>query len=98
MTDGGLREMMSFKQFVKIHQDAQRQFGGPALEFQIERFAFVLADQSARQQSKTSREGWAKGTAKDSRRCRLIGFWVRDREAQSGGRGSLWISEENGQY
>jgi hypothetical protein len=98
LTDTGLQKAMSFKQFENENQDASRQFGGPALEFQIERFAFILADNTARQKSNTSKEGWHKDTPKENRRCRVIGFWVRNRATQSGCRGSLWLSEEDGRY
>jgi hypothetical protein len=96
LTDSGLQSAMTFEQFEQEHQDAQREFGGPALEFQIERFAFVLTDSAARNKSNTSHEGWHKGTAKENRRCRLIGFWVRNRQNNSGCRGSMWLSEQDG--
>jgi hypothetical protein len=98
MIDSGLRRTMSFGEFVKVHKDADRKFGGPALEFQIERFAFILTDSTARQKSKSSQHGWQKETPKEERRCRLIGFWLRDCAKGSGSRGSLWLSEENGEY
>ena len=88
---------MSFEEFVNEHRDAEQKYGGPALEFQMERFAYVFTDEPARQTS-TAKEGWPKGTAKQNRRCRVIGFWIRDRGRQSGSRGAVWISEENGKY
>jgi hypothetical protein len=98
MTDAGLRTLMSYEKFVNMHQEAERTYHGPALQYLIERFAYVLTDQSARQESNTSKEGWPKATAKDNRRSRVIGFWIRDTATQAGCRGSIWISEEAGEY
>ncbi len=98
MTDAGLRAAINTAEFVKVHQEAERKYHGPALQYLLERFAYVLTDESARQDSNTKKEGWPKGTAKENRRCRVIGFWIRDLATQAGCRGSIWISEEAGEY
>ena len=105
LCDTGLRAAMTFEQFLQAHRDAEREFRfgkwhehGPALEFHIERFAYVLSDDSEREKSNTSDEGWFKGTAKQNRRSRVIGFWIRNGEKKTGGRGSLWLAEEHGEY
>jgi hypothetical protein len=98
LTDSGLREWMSYKRFVGEHEKAARRYGGPALEFHIDRFNYVYADDTARKKSNTSVEGWPKGTPKENRRGAVGGFWVRDRATQSGCGGTLWIAEEEGEY
>ena len=98
MTDPALRERMDLDSFIAIHCDGEKEFGGPALEFVIERFAYVLTDDAARRQSNTSKEGWLKGTSKPDRRARVIGFWVRNAAQRSGCRGSIWITEHDAEY
>lgn len=98
MTDAGLRAAMDFADFVDGHRQAERRYGGPVLELRIERLAYVLTDEEARRHSATGPEGWFKGTSKENRRCRLVGFCVRDRTTQHGCRAALWVSEENGEY
>jgi hypothetical protein len=98
LTDSGLRGWMSLQRFVGEHERAARKFNGPALEFQIGRFNYIYADEAARKKSNTSAEGWVKGTAKENRRGAVSGFWIRDRAAQTGCGGTLWIAEEMGDY
>jgi hypothetical protein len=77
---------------------AAQDYGGPAVEFLIQRFNSVLADDAVRKQSNTSAEGWPKGTPKENRRAAVGGFWIRDRAARTGCGGSLWVAEENAAY
>jgi hypothetical protein len=98
LTDSGLRGWMTYKRFVGDHERAAREYHGPALEFLINRFTYVYADAVARKKSNTSLEGWPKGTQKENRRGSVSGFWIRDRAAQTGCGGSLWIAEEEGEY
>lgn len=98
LTDSGLRAWMSYKRFVGDHERAARLYRGSALEFHIYRVNYVLADDAARKKSNTSVEGWPKGTAKETRRGAIGGFWIRDRAAQTGCDGTLWIAEENNDY
>ena len=97
LTGAGLQDWMSFKKFVGEHERAAREFGGPALEFHVDGFLFIFADDGARQKS-TSEEGWPKTTTKESRRSRLNGFWIRDRAAQTGCWGAFHVTEENKEY
>jgi hypothetical protein len=98
LTDSGLRAWMSLQRFIGDHERAAREFHGPALEFRIGRFTYVYADEAARKKSNTSAEGWPKGTPKENRRGAVSGFWIRDRAAQTGCGGSLWLAEEAGEY
>jgi hypothetical protein len=98
LTDSGLRGEMDFKKFVVEHERAAEKFRGPALEFRINQFAYVYADAAARKESNTAREGWHKLTARENRRGRVLGFWIRDRAAKTGSGGALWIAEENKDY
>jgi hypothetical protein len=98
LTDAGLRAWMSYRRFVGDHERAAKKWSGPALEFHIDQFQYVYADDAVRKKSNTSEEGWPKGTAKKNRRGVAIGFWIRDRAAQTGCGGKLWIAEENGEY
>jgi len=98
LTDSGLRGWMTYKRFVGDHERAAQEYHGPALEFLINRLTYVYADATARKKSNTSLEGWPKGTPKENRRGAVSGFWIRDRAAQTGCGGSLWISEEDGGY
>lgn len=98
MTDSGLRAWMSLQRFIGDHERAAREFHGPALEFHIDRFNYVYADDAARKKSNTSVEGWPKGTPKANRRGAVGGFWIRDRAAQTGCGGTLLIAEEGGEY
>jgi hypothetical protein len=100
LTDTGLREIMTREQFIKLHEEGEdnRWCRGPLLEFRIERFAYILTDDAARQATKSAKDDWPKGTAKTHRRSRVIGYWIRDRAAQTICRGAIWISEENGEY
>jgi hypothetical protein len=98
LTDSGLRAWMSLQRFIGDHERAAREFQGPALEFHIGRFNYVYADNAARKKSNTSAEGWPKGTPKENRRGAVSGFWIRNRAAQTGCGGSLWIAEEAGEY
>jgi hypothetical protein len=97
LTDSGLREWMSLKRFISDHERAAEEYHGPALEFHIDRFNFVYADDAARKKS-TADEGWPKGTPKENRRAGVGGFWIRDRSDQTGCGGTLWIAEEQGLY
>ena len=97
LTGAGLRDWMTLKRFVSAHEKATREYGGPALQFNVERFQFVLADVEARKKS-TAEEGWPKTTSKDVRRSRLIGFWIRDKAAKTGCCGAFWITEEENNY
>jgi hypothetical protein len=97
LTGAGLRDWMTFKRFVSTHEKAAREYGGAALEFQIDEFLFVLADAAARKKS-TADEGWPKATPKDVRRSRLVGFWIRKKSLQTGCWGAFWITEENNDY
>ena len=99
MADNGLRAAMSFDEFTNLHQhgDGPRR-RGPLTEFVPERVVYVLTDDEARQASNTAKEGWHKATAKENRRSRVIGFWYRDRKANTICRGALWLSEENCEY
>ena len=96
LTSASLRARIDFARFEQIHQQAESEFRGPALEYRIERFVYVLADDAARN-DKTDK-GWRNDIPRDARRSRIIGFWVRNRENNSGCRGRLWITEENGEY
>ena len=98
LTDSGLRAWMSLQRFTADHERAAREFHGPVLEFRIDRFNHIFADDAARKKSKTSAEGWPKGTPKANRRGAVCGFWIRDRAAQTGCGGTLWIAEETGKY
>ena len=96
LTDTSLQRRMAFEQFEELHKQAEIEFDGPALEYQIERFVYVLADGAARQDKKD--KGWQKDIPPESRRSRIIGFWIRDQAIRSGCRGRLWIVEENAEY
>ena len=98
LTDAGLRAAMPFKKFVGEHERAAQEYGGPALEFRINEIAYVLSDDAARKKSNTTAEGWFKATAKEARRGRVLGFWIRDRSAQTGCGGALWIAAESEDY
>jgi hypothetical protein len=89
---------MTFDEFLEVHRRAERRHGGPALEFLIERLAYVLTDAEARRRSRTVKEGWPRDTAQQDRRGRLLGFWIRDAAAQAGCRGAIWFAEEGGEY
>jgi hypothetical protein len=97
LTDSGLRVWMSYGRFVGAHERAAREYGGPALEFRIDRFQFVYVDAAARAKSKAG-EGWPKTTPKERRRSCVTGFWIRDRAAQTGCWGGFLISEEHDEY
>lgn len=97
MTDSGLRECMSYKRFMGEHERAARDCGGPALEFRIERLFAIYADEESRKKAK-EKSGYPEGTPQGNRRGRVLGFWIRDRIAQTGSRGAFWIAEEAGQY
>jgi hypothetical protein len=98
LTDRGLRGWMTYKRFVGDHERAAQDYGGPALEFLIQGFHSILADDKVRRHSNTSAEGWPKGTVKENRRAGIGGFWIRDRAARTGCGGTLWIAEENDAY
>jgi hypothetical protein len=98
LTDTGLRRSMDFNKFVREHERAAQHYHGPALEFRINQFAYVYADDAARNKSNTAEEGWPKLTPKENRRGRVLGFWIRDRAANTGCGGALWIAEESGEY
>lgn len=97
LTGFGLRDWMTFKKFVGAHERAANEYGGPALEFHIDGFLSVLADDAACKKS-TADEGWPKTTPKEVRRSRLVGFWIRDKAGQTGCWGSFYITEENKEY
>jgi hypothetical protein len=98
LTDVGLQAQMSERKFVSEYERAAKKYGGPALEFVLKQFAYIYADPTARMASNTSKEGWPKLTAKESRRCRVVGFWIRDKAAKTGCAGSLWLSEVDAGY
>ena len=91
-----LRAWMSLKRFETVHRDASGKYGGPPIEFRIDGFGFVLADDQARKKSKGD-EGWPKTTPKETRRAILSGFWIRDAQ-NHGCYGSFWITEESDEY
>lgn len=96
MTDSCLRDRMTLDQFVREHQQAEAEFRGPAFEYRIERFVYVLADETARNDKKD--RGWRKDIPRERRRSRLLGFWIRNRASNCGCRGRMWITEEDGQF
>jgi hypothetical protein len=96
LTDSSLRQRMRFERFEEEHREGERMYRGPALEYQIERFVYVLADDAARQDK--SDKGWDKRVPRERRRSRVLGFWIRNREKNTGCRGRLWITEEDGEY
>jgi hypothetical protein len=96
LTGASLRERMDFDKFVQVHEEAEREFHGPALEYLIEMFVYVLTDETSRNNPKD--RGWHKNIPRAVRRARIIGFWIRDRSDNSGCRGRLWITEEDGEY
>jgi hypothetical protein len=98
LTDVGLKASRSEQKFVSEHESAAKKYGGPALEFTLRQFAYVYVDPTVRMTSNTSKEGWPKLTAKENRCCRVIGFWIRNRAAQTGCAGSLWLSEVDAGY
>jgi len=98
LTDAGLRAWMSYQRFVGEHKKAEELYGGPCLEFRIGCFVYVLTDENSRIKSNKADERWPKATAKESRRSAVNGFWIRDRAAQTGCGGTLWIAEENKEY
>jgi hypothetical protein len=100
LVDMGLREIMSRERFVKLHEegDDNRWCRSPLLEFRIERIAYIVTDDAAREATESAKDDWPKGTAKANRRSRVIGHWIRDRVEQTICRGAIWISEENGEY
>jgi hypothetical protein len=98
LTDIGLRDSMDFHKFIREHERAAQHYHGPALEFRMNQFAYVYADDAARKKSNTAEEGWPKLTPKENRRGRVLGFWIRDRAANTGCGGALWMAEENGEY
>jgi hypothetical protein len=89
---------MPYKEFAGEHERAAQEYGGSALEFLMDRIAYVYSDEAARRKSNTSAEGWPKNTVKEARRGRVIGFWIRDRAAETGCGGALWIAEESNEY
>ena len=98
LTDPGLQSAMPFKRFVSEHERAAQEYGGPAREFRINEIAYVFSDDAARKKSKTSAEGWFKGTAKEARRGRVLGFWIRNPSTHTGCGGALWIAAEGDNY
>ena len=96
LTGGGLRDWMTFKKFVNAHEKAAKEYDGPALEFHVDGFLFVLADDAARKSAAIG--DWPKTTLKEVRRSKLIGFWIRDKAARTGCWGSFYITEEDKEY
>ena len=96
LTGAGLQEWMTFKKFLGAHEKAATEYGGPALEFHVDSFLIVLADDTARKSAAVG--DWPKTTLKEVRRSKLIGFWIRDKAAQTGCWGSFYITEENKEY
>jgi hypothetical protein len=96
MAGASLRGRMTFEEFEEEHRQAEMTYRGPALEYQIERFVYVLADDAARNDKQD--KGWSKDVQRECRRSRIIGFWIRNREKRTGCRGRLWITEEEGEY
>lgn len=97
LTDSGLRTWMNLKKFEGEHERAAQEYSGVTLQYILNQFAYVYADEASRKKS-SSEEGWPKLTAKENRRARVLGFWVRDRVAKKGCGGALWIAEENKVY
>ncbi|MGC3956552.1 MAG: hypothetical protein QM813_00825 [Verrucomicrobiota bacterium] len=97
MTGSGLQARMPKKRFISIHEQAAKLYQGSALEFHIDSFVVVYADRIAAEQSNSDKT-WPKATPQGVRRARLIGFWIRDRAAQTGCWGGFWITEESSKY
>ena len=97
LTDAGLRSGMTLDKFITEHEKAAEKWGGPALEFIINEFCYLYADEEARKES-AAREGWPKLTPKENRCCRVIGFWIRDGKARTGCAGGLWVAHETDGY
>ncbi len=95
-TGPSLRKWMSLKRFKALHKEAAERYGGPPLQFQIDQFGLVLADDKGRSKS-SKEEGWPSSTPKEGRRTNLSGFWIRDDE-QHGCHATYWITEEDGEY
>jgi hypothetical protein len=98
LTDAGLQRELPLPKFIAVHEKAAKKWYGPCLEFLIREIAYVYADEASRLASNTSEEGWYKGTPKENRRGRMLGFWIRDRADSSGCGGGLWFASQNGEY
>lgn len=98
ITDAGLRAWMSYQRFVTEHKKAEQIYGGPCVAFRIGSFVYVLPDATSRTKSNKVDDRWPKATAKEARRSAVNGFWIRDRAAQTGCGGTLWVAEERGEY
>src|SRR5262249_38295749 len=48
LTDSGLQAWMNLKKFEGEHERAAREYGGSALEFLLDQFAYVYADETVR--------------------------------------------------
>ena len=97
LTASGLRAWMNPKRFVTEYEQAAKTYGGLPLDYLIYRFPFVYSDDAARRKS-TADEGWPKTTPKEERRSCVTGFWICNREAQTGCAGGFLISEEQNEY
>jgi hypothetical protein len=97
LTASGLQAGMSKERFMAQHEQAAKRYHGPALDYLIDRFQFIYADEVARQKSKAD-EGWPKATPKEERCSCVTGFWIRDRSNRTGCDGGFLISEERAEY
>jgi hypothetical protein len=98
LTSPELQAWMSFKRYTGDHARASRQFGGEPVEFLFEGFGWIFPDDEARNNAEVGRIIWPRAVPKPIRRATAYGFWVRDRAANTGCHGQLWITENDGAY
>lgn len=88
-----LRTWMSVKRLFTELQKADAQFGGPAVDFVIERVAWIYADEPSRQCSNSDGQ-WPKDTPKSNKRATVGTFWFTNPKEQQGRWVFFWVTEE----
>jgi len=88
-----LRTWMSVERFVSELNNADKRFGGSAVDLRIERITWIYGDAASRKRS--NRDGdWPKDTVKPNKRALVGAFWIADKKRQHGRSAFFWVTEE----
>jgi hypothetical protein len=92
-----LRTWMSVERFFTELQKADAQFGGPVVDFMIERITWIYADEPSRQRANSDGQ-WPKDTPRANKRALVGAFWFTDPKQRQGRWAFLWVTEERKGY
>lgn len=97
LTSPDLKEWMEISRFISEYKGVSERYGGAPAQYHIESIGWIFPDLAARTNAELNKI-WPKYVPQAVRRANPYGFWVLDKEKQSGCWGSHWITEHEEGY